>query len=79
MYKNRHNDITVPIIFSPSDLVQFMYSHFASYMDRLEIEKPDTAIQPDEEDMLSLLSDNGMAHQEELLATFTEHEFSIVY
>lgn len=59
------------IIFSPSDLTQFMDSPFASWMEHLAITHPDLLPAPDKNDeLLSVLHDMGNQHELEILATF---------
>ena len=51
------------IVYSPSDLISFVKSPFASWMDRKYLEDP-AALQPDEEDpMLSVLAKRGDEHE----------------
>ncbi len=65
MYLNPSNQL----IYSPSDLVLFMRSPFASWMDRLAIDKPDltAGIEIDQDPMMMLLSDKGNIHELEFL------------
>ncbi|KTD50499.1 putative RNA helicase [Legionella rubrilucens] len=59
------------MVFSPSDLTQFMDSPFASWMEHLAIKHPDILPVPDESDPLSdLLRDKGYQHETELLEGF---------
>lgn len=59
------------LIFSPSDLVNFMLSPFASWMDRRAIEQPAILEQLDEEDeLLEMLVHEGFAHEQALLEQF---------
>lgn len=59
------------IIFSPSNLTQFMDSPFASWMEHLAITHPDLLPSPDENDeLLSVLHDRGNQHESEILAAF---------
>ncbi|MEY3788148.1 MAG: hypothetical protein RLZ75_2355, partial [Pseudomonadota bacterium] len=52
-------------IFSPSDLVLFERSPFASWMARLEIDKPEQliGIKKDQDAMMSLLAGKGLQHE----------------
>ncbi|MGM9370893.1 TM0106 family RecB-like putative nuclease [Legionella pneumophila] len=62
---------TKQIVFSPSDLTQFMESPFASWMEHLTIIHPDLIPSPDESDeLLNLLHDMGNQHESEVLAAF---------
>ncbi|HDP0036558.1 TPA: TM0106 family RecB-like putative nuclease [Legionella pneumophila] len=59
------------ILFSPSDLTQFMESPFASWMEHLSITHPNLVPAPDESDeLLSVLHDMGNQHESEVLAAF---------
>ncbi|MFO8646149.1 TM0106 family RecB-like putative nuclease [Legionella pneumophila] len=59
------------IVFSPSDLTQFMESPFASWMEHLTIIHPDLIPSPDESDeLLDVLHDMGNQHESEVLAAF---------
>ena len=59
------------VVFSPSDLTQFMGSPFASWMEHLAITHPDLLPAPDEKDeLLSVLHDMGNQHESEILAEF---------
>jgi uncharacterized protein len=67
------------IQYSPSDLIVFLGSHFASYMERLRIEKPDNNIEQDEKDkLLSLLAKKGLVHEDNFLIKFKEQGLSII-
>lgn len=57
------------LIFSPSDLITFMHSPFASWMEREKLERPEVAKEMDPEDaMLASLQTKGFAHED----AFTE-------
>jgi len=57
------------LIFSPSDLITFMHSPFASWMEREKLERPEVANEMDPEDaMLASLQTKGFAHED----AFTE-------
>ena len=56
------------IIFSPSDLTRFMESPFASWMDRLYLEFPDSVTPDERSDELQLYADAGITHE----ATFVK-------
>jgi len=75
MYKNNQNNI----IFSPSDLTVFMDSPFASWMERLCIESPDFAIQPDNDDeLISVLAEKGIVHETDFMDYFRSKGLSIL-
>lgn len=56
-------------IYSPSDLIQYMSSPFASWMERLKIDHPEKVegIPRDEDAMLGLLAQKGNEHESEYL------------
>lgn len=59
------------LVFSPSDLTQFMESPFASWMEHLAITNPELLPAPDENDeLLNVLHDLGNKHELEVLAGF---------
>lgn len=59
------------IIFSPSDLTQFMDSPLASWMEHLAIAHPHLLPAPDKNDeLLGVLHDMGNQHESEVLAKF---------
>ncbi|MFT6779425.1 MAG: hypothetical protein ACJAV1_003368, partial [Paraglaciecola sp.] len=52
------------LLFSPSDLVRFVQSPFASWMQRLCLEVPETKSLKDKSDpLLSYLAEKGLAHE----------------
>jgi hypothetical protein len=52
------------LVFSPSDLIIFMASPFASWMERLTLENPDHGIESDCRDpLLQILANRGMQHE----------------
>jgi hypothetical protein len=56
-------------VFSPSDLMLFMASPFASWMERLTLEQPDHGIESDARDpLLQTLANRGMQHERDYLA-----------
>jgi uncharacterized protein len=59
-------------LFSPSDLVLFERSPFASWMARLEIDKPEQfiGIDKDQDKMMALLAKKGNEHEESYLEKF---------
>jgi hypothetical protein len=66
------------IVFSPSDLTQFMDSPFASWMEHLAITNPELLPTPDESDeLLSVLHNLGNQHEAEVLAAFKAEGLTI--
>ena len=66
MYKLSQSDY----IYSPSDLILYMSSPFASWMERLKIDHPEKVegIPRDQDAMLSLLAEKGNVHEANYLA-----------
>jgi predicted RecB family nuclease len=63
-----HKNKTDNLVFSPSDLMLYMESPFASWMERLALESPGHGIPQDPEDtLLGLLATKGLAHEAEFL------------
>ena len=56
------------LIFSPGDLCRFFESPFASWMDRLRVERPGAEVPDEGAPELKLLADMGMAHEQRHLA-----------
>ena len=57
------------LIYSPQDLIQFINSQFAVWMDRYALEYPEEAPQPDEADeMLETLYQLGQEHEQHFLS-----------
>jgi uncharacterized protein len=56
-------------IHSPSDLITFMESPFASFMDRLRLEYPDRAVPDEPDEQAELIVRKGLEHEEAFLAT----------
>ncbi len=66
-------------IYSPSNLIRFMESPFASWMDRYAIELPHLAPEKDPQDPLSsTLQKRGFAHEDQLEASFREQGLTVV-
>lgn len=66
------------LVFSPSDLTQFMESPFASWMEHLALTNPDVVTVPDEKDELGeVLQGLGNQHELAVLAAFKEQGLSI--
>lgn len=60
------------LIYSPSDIVQFVNSQFACWMNRKLFEEPES-VQPDEEDpQLKVLQNKGDLHEKEYLEKLCE-------
>ena len=59
-------------LYSPSDLVLFERSPFASWMARLAWEKPEqlAGIEKDQDKMMNLLADKGLQHEGNYLEQF---------
>ena len=70
MYKASENFY----IYSPSDLILFMRSPFASWMERLKIDHPERvqALPVDKDLMLDLLAEKGNSHEKEYLEYIKE-------
>lgn len=68
------------LLYSPSDLITFMESPFASWMDRVVIENPDKAPLPDDPDSLhQTMQAKGYQKEEVLLEVFKSKGLSIEY
>lgn len=66
-------------LYSPSNLIRYMESPFASWMDRYAIEFPHLAPEKDPQDPLSnTLEKRGFAHEDQLEASFREQGLSVV-
>lgn len=65
MYKTESSEL----VFSPSDLVLFMQSPFASWMERYALDRPDEAKQLRDpvDPMMALLAEKGNVHETEYL------------
>lgn len=57
--------------FSPTDLVRFVESPYASFMDRCFLEAPDSLVPDDDDPLLSLLMDKGNVHERSCLESLT--------
>ena len=51
------------LIYSPSDLMRFMESPFASWMERLRLDRPDDVIRDEPSEELKLIAKTGNAHE----------------
>lgn len=66
------------LIFSPSDLTQFMESPFVSWIEHLAVVHPDLLPPPDKKDeLIDVLQHLGNQHELELLALFEERGLSV--
>jgi uncharacterized protein len=74
MYNNKNN-----ICYSPTDIVRFWQSPFASWMDRFALDHPTLAPPRDGKDKLAdSLSQRGLAHEKAIERSFADKEMSIV-
>ena len=55
------------ILYSPTDLIRFMESPFASWMERLRLEDPSKAIRDPQSDDAKLIAETGDKHEEQFL------------
>src|SRR5207248_10488338 len=66
------------IIYSPSDLIRYLASPFASWFDRYHLENPG-AIKPDEQTKEEkLLSRTGDEHEQSILSSYKASGFGLV-
>ena len=66
------------IIYSPSDLIRYLASPFASWLDRYHLENPD-AIAPDEQtEEEELLSRTGDEHEQSVLSGYKASSFGVL-
>ncbi|MBN9227264.1 MULTISPECIES: TM0106 family RecB-like putative nuclease [Legionella] len=67
------------LVFSPSDLTQFMASPFVSWIEHLAVVHPDLLPAPDEKDeLIDVLQHLGNQHELALLALFEKQGLSVV-
>jgi predicted RecB family nuclease len=67
------------LLFSPSDLVRFVQSPFASWMERLCIESPETKTLKDKPDaLLAYLAEKGLAHEANYLAGLEASDSKVI-
>ena len=59
-------------VFSPSDLIRFMESPFASWMERLRLERPEAVQRDEASEELKLVAKTGDAHEAEFLKSLEE-------
>jgi predicted RecB family nuclease len=66
------------LLFSPTDLTQYMDSPFASWMEHLALINPQLVSLADEQDeMMGILQKRGEAHELAVLASFAEQKSSV--
>ena len=59
------------IIYSPSDLTQFLSSQFCSWMNNLSLIEPEIKLHKNTKDLMTeLLARKGIQHEKKLLQTF---------
>lgn len=63
MHRNRQNDL----VYAPSDLIRFLESPFASWMERLRLESPALAIRDEPSEESKLIAETGNAHEKTFL------------
>ena len=56
------------VVYSPSDLITFVESEYASWMDRLNLERPGFAVPDGADDQSRMIMDAGVAHEKHVLA-----------
>jgi len=75
MYQDKQNGT---LIYSPSDLMVFMDSPFASWMERYAVSVDKTTFKPDTADNLSMtLQSKGHVHERKFMETFRADNLSI--
>jgi predicted RecB family nuclease len=60
------------LIFSPSDLTNYMESKFVSFMDRLSLQQDPRAIKDAPDESMQIIRDRGMQHEQAYLALLKE-------
>ena len=66
------------LIYSPSDLCTFMESPFASWMDRYSmLDKDARSLQDEQDPVMSLLAQKGIAHELQVLERFKSNRYSV--
>jgi uncharacterized protein len=55
------------VVYSPSDLITFVESEYASWMDRLNLERPRFALPDAVDDQSRMIMDAGVAHEKHVL------------
>ena len=71
-------DSSSQLLYSPSDLVRYLASPFASWMDRYFLEHPD-AVTPDERSAEDrLIAETGQAHERTVLADLKAAQAGVI-
>jgi predicted RecB family nuclease len=60
------------ILYSPTDLIRFMESPFASWMQRLHLEAPEKTVPDDQSDDAALIAKTGDKHEEKFLQSLQD-------
>jgi uncharacterized protein len=55
------------VVYSPSDLITFLESEYASWMDRLNLERPGFAVADAPDDQSRMIMDAGVTHEKHVL------------
>ncbi len=64
-------------IFSTSDLLTFMESEFASWMDRFDLENPGEVMPDPEDEQMQILHGKGLEHERSVLSSLQEEGYDI--
>lgn len=67
------------ILYSPTDLIRFMESPFASWMERLRLEDPTRAIPDEKTDDAELIAKTGDKHEERFLQSLRDEGKDIAF
>jgi uncharacterized protein len=57
------------VVYSPSDLITFIESEYASWMDRLNLDRPGFAPPDEADDQGRMIMDAGVGHEKHVLET----------
>jgi uncharacterized protein len=71
-------DASGNLVFSPSDLVRYLASPFASWMDRYELENPGAVIPDEESEDERLIAQTGVEHERTVLDEFKSSGANLV-
>ena len=74
----RNHPKTGELIFSPSDLVRYLESPFASWMDRHHLEKPGLLKPDPQTEDMKLIAESGITHESVVLKEWKSKEPSLV-
>jgi uncharacterized protein len=66
------------LIFSPSDLVRYLESPFASWMDRYHLENPGLLTPDPQSEDMKLIADSGIAHESVILRDWKAKEPALI-